>query len=76
MVKVMFREPTLAPWSAGCPGELCPCHGPGVRRHAPPLVYEVAGDQGEERELPPSPATDMVIATILRDLEAFAAQPK
>ncbi|XP_006903245.1 PREDICTED: arylsulfatase E [Elephantulus edwardii] len=54
--KVHFLSPKFHPEGAGaCYGRgVCPCSGPGVTRHDPPLLFNLSGDPSEAQPLTPA----------------------
>ncbi|XP_060039096.1 arylsulfatase L-like [Erinaceus europaeus] len=52
--KVHYVTPNFRPGAGACYGlPVCPCSGPGVTPHDPPLLFDVSGDPGEARPLTP-----------------------
>ena len=53
-------------------GSLCPCYGPGVRVHRPPLLYHIDTDPTESSELDPaSEVYQRVVAVMRREYRQF-----
>ncbi|XP_076778288.1 steryl-sulfatase [Arvicanthis niloticus] len=75
--KAFFFTPVFEPPGAnGChAAHVCPCHGPGVARHDPPLLFDVARDPGEARPLTPDaePRHARVLAVMAAAARAHAA---
>ena len=51
---------------------MCPCYGPGVRVHRPPLLYHIDTDPTESSELDPaSEVYQQVVAVMRREYRQF-----
>ena len=73
--KLLFREPMLAHGKPGCKTEICPCYGPAVKVHQPPLLYQVDQDPGEDHPLDmSSPIYKEVVDSMMADVSRFQAQ--
>ncbi|KAM6149246.1 arylsulfatase L-like [Rhynchocyon petersi] len=71
--KVHFITPNFHPEGAGaCYGRgVCPCSGPGVTHHRPPLVFNLSGDPSEARPLTPAtePLFHQVVERVVQAME-------
>jgi hypothetical protein len=48
--KWILRQPLLNQ-NGGCDAAFCPCYGPGVSEHTPPLLIDIEDDVREEKEV-------------------------
>ncbi|XP_060038681.1 arylsulfatase D-like [Erinaceus europaeus] len=75
--KMHLMTPRFQPeGSDGCHDSgLCPCSGPGVAVHSPPLLFELTSDPSEARALGPGsePRFQAVLARLARAVEAHRA---
>uniref|UniRef100_A0A8D1XZ10 Arylsulfatase D n=1 Tax=Sus scrofa TaxID=9823 RepID=A0A8D1XZ10_PIG len=67
--KVHYVTPRLHPEGAGaCYGHgLCPCSGPGVTHHDPPLLFDLSEDPSEARSL--APGSEPLYGAVLARVE-------
>ena len=74
--KLLFREPMLAHGKPGCRAEICPCYGPTVMVHQPPLLYRVDQDPGEDHPLDMKlPIHKEVVNLMMADVAHSQVQP-
>ncbi|KAM6149245.1 arylsulfatase D-like [Rhynchocyon petersi] len=72
--KVHYMTPRFHPEGAGaCYGRgVCPCSGPGVTRHSPPLLFDLSRDPSEAHPLTPDsePLHGAVLASVGQAVDA------
>ncbi|XP_006903246.1 PREDICTED: arylsulfatase D [Elephantulus edwardii] len=72
--KVHYMTPKFHPeGTGGCYGQgVCPCSGPGVTVHSPPLLFDLSQDPSETHPLTPSsePLHDEVLARVDKAVKA------
>ncbi|XP_055964623.1 LOW QUALITY PROTEIN: arylsulfatase H-like [Sorex fumeus] len=68
--KIHFVTPRSSPEGSGAchASGLCPCWGPAVTRHDPPLLFDVSRDPSEQHPL--SPDNEVLFDSVLRKVEA------
>lgn len=64
--KLILREPLLSS-SGSCQGDMCPCYGPDIRVHLPPLLYKIDLDPTESYPLNYDSDEYKVVYNIMRD---------
>ena len=72
--KLLFKEPMLAHRKPGCKAELCPCYGPDVKVHQPPLLYQVDQDPGEDHPVDIGLHKE-VVDLMMADVASFRVHP-